>query len=297
MPTFGPGIAGSMTALFLTTAAAGLPPARQGPASEDRGGVGSSSVQKLETAEAQLAHADALRTSMRGKDGDAKSAARKAAIEAYRAVREYFGTDAKACSEASFHAGELLRSSNESSAALEEFQIAHERGKDSPFRVRAELEIAHIHRRGQDHEKALAAYEAVLADAAATPGQRDDASYWEGHVYLSSKRIDDARRAWQRVADTGEDPIDRIRAWDAIAGSFVDAGDLEGASGALEKCREVMAEAAAEETRLGERVRQALASMRSADDLQHAVLKREADKTSGKKTDESGRGDGRPKKK
>jgi tetratricopeptide (TPR) repeat protein len=213
---------------------------------------------------------------MRGKEGEAKVAARKSALEAYRAVREHWGSDAKACTEAAFHAGELLRSASDTAAALAEFQVARERGKDSPYRIRAGLEIAHIHRRGGDQERALAAYEAVLADAAATPGQRDDAAYWEGHVYASAKRIEDARRVWQRVGDTGEDPLDRIRAWDGIAGSYVDAGDLEGAAGALERCREATAEAAAEETRLGERVRRALASMRAADDLQRAVEKRDA---------------------
>ena len=163
--------------------------------------------------------------------------------------------------------------------ALAEFQIARERGKDSPYRVRAGLEIAHLHRRAQDVERALAAYEAVLTDAAATPGQRDDASYWEGHVYASAKRIEDARRVWQRLADTGEDPLDRIRAWDGIAASYVDAGDLEGAAGALERCREATAEVAAEETRLGERVRRALATMRAVDDLQRAVEKRDGKKS------------------
>jgi tetratricopeptide (TPR) repeat protein len=190
-----------------------------------------------------------------------------------------WSADAKACSEAAFHAGELCRSANDAAAALAEFQIARERGKDSPYRIRAGLEIAHIHRRAQDHERALAAYEAVLADAAATPGQRDDASYWEGAVYASAKRIDDARRAWQRVADGGEDPLDRIRAWDGIAGSYVGAGDLEAAAGAPERCREATADAAAEETRLGERVRRALASMRAVDDLQRAVEKRDGKKS------------------
>jgi tetratricopeptide (TPR) repeat protein len=250
--------------LFLCTVAAETPRA---------------TPQKLESAQAELAHADEVRSAMRGKEGEAKVAARKAAVEAYRAVREHWSTDAKACSEAAFHAGELLRSANDAAAALSEFQIARERGKDSPFRVRAGLEIAHIHRRAQDDERALAAYEAVLADAGATPGQRDDASYWEGAVYASAKRLDDARRAWQRVADGGEDPLDRIRAWDGIAGSYVDAGDLEAAAGALERCREATADAAAEETRLGERVRRALASMRAVDDLQRAVEKRDGKKS------------------
>jgi len=251
--------------LFLCAVAAVAPPRDATP--------------KLENAQAELDRADGLRSAMRGKEGDARTAARKSAVEAYRAVREHWSGEAKVCAEASFRAGELLRSANEAGAALAEFQVARERGKDSPYRVRAALEIGHIHRRARESDQALAAYESVLADAAATPGQRDDASYWEGNVYAAAKRVDDARRAWQRVADGGEDPLDRIRAWDEIAGSYVDAGDFEAAAGVLERCREANAEASAEETRLGDRVRRALASMRSADDLQRAVEKRDGKKS------------------
>jgi len=215
---------------------------------------------------------------MRGKEGEIRTANRRAAIDAYRAVREYFASDARACAEAAFRGGELLRSAEDANGAFTEFQIAVERGMDTPFRVRAELEIGHLHRRARDQAKALAAYEAVLVDAAATAGQRDDASYWTGHVYAAEGRIDDARRVWQRVADRGEDPLDRVRAWDCIAQSYVARDDLEAAAGALERCREALADAAAEETRLGDRVRTALASMRAVEELQRAVEKREKSK-------------------
>jgi tetratricopeptide (TPR) repeat protein len=234
---------------------------------------------------------------MRGKEGDERNTTRQAAVQAYKAVREYFTSDARACAEAAFRAGELLRSADDATGAFAEFQVARERGADTPFRVRAELEIAHLHRRARDHEQALASYEAVLTDAASTPSQRDDASYWTGHVYAAEKRVEDARRAWRRVADHGEDPLDRVRAWDCIALSHIDAGDLEAAAGTLEKCREAMAETSAEETRLGERVRNALSSMRSVDDLQRAVEKRDKAKAPGKKVEEGTAREGAEKKK
>jgi len=284
-PMKGSAIAGPVLSLLLTAAASAQMPAAEAPAAPRDAFPREEAVPKLENAAAQLAHATSLRSALRGKEGDARASARRAAIAAYQAVREYFGGDARACSEAAFRAGELLRSADDTPGALAQFEAARERAGDSPFRVRAGLEIGHIHRRAQDHEKALAAYEAVLADATATPGQRDDASYWAGHVYAASKRVEDARRTWQRVADGAEDPLDRIRAWDCIASSYVDAGDLEAAAGALERCREAMAESSAEETRLGERVRNALASMRAVDDLQRAVDKRDKGKTTRKKGD------------
>jgi len=281
----GPGFAGPVLSVLLTAStAAPAMPGEPGRVPDALAGL-EGTVPKLESASAQLAHAASLRSALRGKDGEAKDAARRAAIDAYRAVKQYFAGETHACAEAAFRAGELLRSADDVAGALAEFQSALERGADTPFKVRAGLEIAHLHRRAKDSAKALAAYEAVIADPGATPGQRDDASYWTGQVYASEKRVDDARRAWQRVADKGEDPLDRVRAWDCIATTYVDAGDLEAAAGTLEKCRESLSEASAEETRLGERVRNALAAMRAVGDLQRAVEKRDRAKASDKKVD------------
>jgi tetratricopeptide (TPR) repeat protein len=303
-PMKSPGFTGPALFLLLTASVPAVPghpgpgvltPHLRAPESfADERGEG---VPHLESAQAQLAHAASLRSSMRGKEGDARNAARKSAIEAYRAVREFFASDVRACAEAAFHAGDLLRAANDPAAALAEYQIARERGGDSPFRIRACLEIAHLHRRAQNHKEALAAYEAVIADPASTPRQRDDASYWAGHVYAAQKRIEDARRAWQRVADSAEDPLDRVRAWDCIALTYVEAGDLEAAAGTLEKCREGLSEVSVEETRLGERVRDALSTMRAIDDLQRAVEKRDKAKADGKKVESETARDGDAKKK
>lgn len=241
-------------------------------------------VPRLESAQAQLKYAGTQKLALRGLEGDARNGARKVAVQAYRAVRENWPADAAACAESAFRAGELLRSASETQAALAEFAIARERGGDSPFRVRAILEIGNVQRRAQNHQEALAAYEAVLADAAATQRQRDDASLWAGHVYAALDRHDDARRAWQRVADTAEDPLDRVRAYDCLALALIEKGDLEGAAGTLERCREALSEASAEESKLGERVRNALLGMRANDDLEKAVAKRDKEKSDGKKS-------------
>jgi len=108
-------------------------------------------VPRLETSAAQLAHAAACKTAMRGKAGEALESARAAAIEAYRAVREHFASDARACAEASFRAGELLRAASDPAAAIAEFQLARDLGAETPFRVRAMLEIGHVHRRARKH--------------------------------------------------------------------------------------------------------------------------------------------------
>jgi tetratricopeptide (TPR) repeat protein len=244
---------------------------------------GAAPVPKKESAQAQLQYAQMLRQTMRGMEGDARNGARKSAIAAYRAVHEYFPGDAAACAEGAFRAGELLRAANENEAALAEFAIARDKGTGTPFRGRGLLEIGHVERRTQKYQEALLAYEAVLSDAGTTQRQKDDASLWAGHVYAALKRPDDAHRAWQRVADSAEDPIDRIKAFDCMAQAAIEKGDLDGASALLEKCHEAVAEAASEETRLGDRVRNALSGMRAHDELQRAIEKRDRAKNEVKK--------------
>ena len=231
-------------------------------------------VPKRPTAREQLDYATGLKTGLRGQTGPARDEGRAAAVRAYRAVRELFPAEAPVCAEAAFRAGELLRSSGDNGAAVTEFRYAREHGGETPFRVRALLEIGHVERRAQRFQEALTAYEGVSTDAAATPGQKDDASLWAGTVYAELGRPDDARRAWTRVAESAEDPLDRVRAYDQLALAAVGRGDLEGAAGLLERCREALADSAAEETKLGERVRNAVADMRAHDAVQRAVAKR-----------------------
>ncbi|MBL8862483.1 MAG: hypothetical protein JNK02_10790 [Planctomycetes bacterium] len=231
-------------------------------------------VERRESARAQLEQADLLRRALRSAPEAGRAAARLRVAEAYRAVREHFPGDAAACAEAAFRRAELLRQAAELETARAEYAIARERGAGTPWRVRAALELGHLERRAGRRPQALGAYEAVIADAAASPGQRDEAALASARVLAELGRSADAIRVWSRVADHGDDPLDRIRAHDAWAGELLERGDLEGSAGVLARCREALADAAQEESRLGERVRAALASMRTIEELARAVAKR-----------------------
>ncbi|MBL8857313.1 MAG: hypothetical protein JNL28_02255 [Planctomycetes bacterium] len=233
-----------------------------------------STTPRQENAKAQLEHATSVKKAMRGAEGEARERARDEAVRAYRAVREYFAGDVALCAEAAFRAGELLRSTDDTAGAQAEFTFARDRGAGTDFRVRAMLELAHLERRAKHAQPAIAAYESVIAEETATARQKDDARLWLGRMFADLERVPDARRVWQKVADKGDDPLDRIRAFDLIASSLVDSGDLEGAAGMLERCRESLSEVSAEETRLGERVRSSLAAMRSIEQLARAIEKR-----------------------
>lgn len=249
-------------------------PARAAPAAAREAPV--RSLEKLGSAKDELARADRMRREMRGTSGDDRLARRKLAVEAYRSVREHFPQDLATVAEAAFRAGELLRAAGEVDAARNELQVALAKGASTPFRVRARMELGQIARRSKDPQAALEAFDAVIADAEASQRQKDDALLWSGRAYADLGRGDDARRAWQRVADGAEDPLDRVRAFDWTALAYVDSGDLEAAAGALERCRDALADVAAEETKLGERVRNALADMRAHDDLARAIAERDA---------------------
>jgi len=241
------------------------------------------SVRKLESARAQLDSADELRRGLRGVDAAARTDARARAAAAYRAVREHFPSDSPECAEAAFRRADLMRLSGDVESARADFALARERGAGTPWRVRAALELGHMERRSKRLSEALSAYEAVIADPSSAPGQRDDASLWTGRVLADLGRADDALRTWTRVADQGDDPLDRIRAYDLWAQELVTRADLEGAAGVLERCREKLADAAQEESRLGERVQAALAGMRAVEELARAVEKREREKKEGGK--------------
>lgn len=277
-------IATTATGLICLIAAA--VPCRAAATAERAAWSDGAAVQKFDTPKAQFEHATSLKKALRGLDGEARDRARSEAVAAYRAVREYFGNEAALCSEAAFRAGELLRTADDLAGALAEFGIARDRGAGTDFRVRAMLEIGHVERRAKHSQPAITAYEAVVADNTSSARQKDEALLWVGRVYADLERFTDARRVWQKVADKGDDPLDRIQAFDQIASVLVETGDLEGAAGVIKRCNEALADVSQEETKLGDRVRAALGSMRSVDQLARAVEKRKQGADANDKKDE-----------
>lgn len=257
-----PGVLGLLLAVFASVGARG------GDEGDELG-----RIRRLESARAQLDFARRHKLAFRRAVEEERGFLRTRAVEAYRAVRVYHPEEPATCAEAAFRAGEILRAAGSFDEALAEFAWARARGV-GPFRVRAQLEIGHIQRRVGRPSEALDAYLAVVADANASAGLRDEALLWAGRVRADEGRNDDARRMWERVAEAGEDPVDRIRAYDYLALLWVVAGDPEAAAGVLDRCRRALSDVALEETKRGERVRKALVRMRVVEALQRAVENR-----------------------
>jgi tetratricopeptide (TPR) repeat protein len=230
-------------------------------------------VPRMASAGAQLAHARSLKQRMNAHPGGELAAWRRRAVEAYRAVR-LFHPDARALAvEAAFRAGEILRAAGDEAEALAEFRWAAEHGAGE-FRVRARLEIGHLHRRALRFQEALEAYLDVGGDPAASAARREDAWLWAGTAWKRLGSVEEARGAWRRVAERGTDPLARITAFDELGLSYVEASELEGAAGVLDQCLGALSASALEETERGERVRNALLRMRVVEELSRAIARR-----------------------
>jgi len=212
---------------------------------------------------------------------------RERAVEAYRAVRVHHPRARAAGAEAAFRAGELLRAAGEPARALAEFEVAGELGENTAFRARARLEIGHLHRRARRAQPALDAYLRVASDPTAARTHRDEAWLWAGLLWREAERLDDARRAWRRVAEHGVDPLDRIRAFDRLGLLWIDGGDLEAAAGVLDECARALGGQASEETPQGARIRRGLGRMRVAAELARRIEQRKALKGSGEEDRET----------
>jgi tetratricopeptide (TPR) repeat protein len=227
-----------------------------------------------EPAQAALARAMALRGEWRAAPAAQQPALREQALEAFRSVRRQYPFAREVCAEASFRAGELLRAAGDADAARREWLIAADQPPGITFRDRARLELAHLDRRAGRLESALQLLSQIELDPLARSALREEAAHWCGAIEQSRGRMSDARRAWRRLALMAEDPLVRIRAYDRMALTWLEESDLEAAAGVIEECRRACAELALEETRTGERVRTALATMRTLELLPGLIAQR-----------------------
>lgn len=236
-------------------------------------------VPRMDTPARQLAHARRLKGERGERPASEWERWTLRAVDAYRAVRRYHPRASATVAEAAFRAGELLAAIGRRAEALDELGIAARRGAGTPFRARARLEAGHLHRRAGELDDALGAYLEVAGDARAAPGHRDDAWYWAGRAWKARGRVRDARRAWRNVAERGVDPVDRLRSFDEIGTSWLEADDLEAAAGVLHECLRALSPIALEETRTGRRVRLALARMNLVEELPKAIESRMRSRT------------------
>jgi tetratricopeptide (TPR) repeat protein len=230
-------------------------------------------VPRQADARSQIRFAASIRREGKGLKGDDRIEHLKKVAAGYQAVGAYFPDSKTECAEALFRLGEVRRTLGDRAGALEAFEGVAANGSHRRFAARSLLEIGHLHRRSKEGAKAIEAYARVVAQFPDEKGYRDDAWMWTGAVHASARDHASARAAWLKVAEQGEDPVDRIRAHDRIAGAYLAEGKNAEAVSTLERCRAAFAEMAEEATSRGSRVKRALAAMKSAPKVADALAK------------------------
>ncbi len=231
-------------------------------------------------AKAQLRKADEARRAIRGK-GVARREGAEIAAAAYEAVLSHFPDAKSETSTAAFRLGELRRQLGDLEAAKKAFAQVVAIGGDRRLSARAVLETAHVLRRAKELGKAMDAYRRVATDFADEAPTRDDALYWIGSLHAQAKDLGKAREAWQAVADRGADPLDRVRAFDRIARTWIQQDDLKEAARTIEAAKLALHDVAADPSTRGARVRKALDRMKAVRDLERRQGKPEAGKDAG----------------
>lgn len=231
-----------------------------------------SEVEKQGDAKAQLKFASALEHKSRGLKGEDRKAHLKSVAEAYAAVPRYFAEASAECTEAAFRLGSVRRSLGDRDAALIAFEKAVELKGNRKFAARALLEIAHLSRRAKNFSEAAKIYEKLPKEFGDLADQTDTALIWAGKMRLANKENDAARLNWQTVAEKSNDPIDRVKAFDLIASSYIAEGKNAEATQIVDKCRTQLLPLAEDSSAKGLRVKKALQNMKSASKLNAPML-------------------------
>jgi tetratricopeptide (TPR) repeat protein len=252
---------------WLATAVNAPPaPAVQAGARDDGSGstapkrAPSKGVEKAPDAKQQLKRADEARRLVRGK-GEERRAAVEQALASYNAVLEYYPEAKHEVSMGLFRIAELKRSLGLLDDAREAFRKVVELGADRKLSARALFESAHIYRKSREFGKALEMYRKTAVEFNDVASTRDDSLYWIGTLHMQNKDYEKARESWRAVAERGADALDRVRAFDRIAGSFLKQGKTDTATQTIQEAKQALHEAASEPSSHGARVKKALDRM------------------------------------
>lgn len=231
---------------------------------------------KQTDAKAQLKYASSLKKGVRGLKGEERRAKLKEVAEAYSAVSRFFPESLTEVAESHFRVGEIRRSIQDRDGALISFEKAIESKGHRKFGARAALEIGHLHRKAKKYPEAATSYLRAAREFSEQADPRDEGLLWAGKVKLLLKEAEAARGFWKEVAEKGADPLDQVKAWDLIAGSYLAEGKNAEASAAVEQCRHTLASAAEEPSSKGARVKKAIEKMKSAKKIDPSLAEADA---------------------
>jgi len=216
---------------------------------------------------AALADASAAKRAAQKLEGEARADALSGVAERYAGIAAAESYAAAERAEAAFRGGELLRTLDRHQQADESFQRAVLLGEDSQkgreFAARGLLERAHLKRRANDIEGALALYAEVTRRFA---DQRRSAAYgrtWSGKVQLKAGHLDEAAKHMLGFAEAyPEFAVEAVRNADLLAVAQAEGGDETGARDTIERVRREVQPVVAKGGKEAEAVQAALDGLR-----------------------------------
>jgi tetratricopeptide (TPR) repeat protein len=243
-------IAGMVLVLFLS----GFASTQEQSGSQDR----------AQQAAERLRESWALKKTSYKKEPQIKEEILLKTVESYQAIVHEFPENKEICAEASFRAGEILRTLKKPDEAKKAFQKAHAVEPEGEFAARALKEIGHLHRRVKEYDQALSFYRRVMEECSEHKDCCADALTWIGKVYLKQEQYEKARTTLIGFVDRfPEFPDEAIRNIDLAAGSLLQEGNAEEARALLAKWRQHFESQLGKDDRLDKKIKKALERMKT----------------------------------
>lgn len=262
-------LAGDATAVKAASAWGdpSAPAARDAAADEVAGAVDEAGVA---AGRAALAAASASKQAAYKLSGDAKESALLEAAQHYGAVADEASHGVHERAEGAFRAGELLRARGQVEQAVERFVQAMtlgrgaESGRAREFAARGLLEQAHVLRRDDRSDEAVALYRRVAADFPDQDHVAAQGTSWACKLLLRLDRVDEAGVLAQGFAASHpSEPVEAVRTVDEWAAVLVQDGRLDEARAAVERLRaELEPVTSGDDEKMAQRVADALAALR-----------------------------------
>jgi len=220
-----------------------------------------------EAGRAALKDASAAKRAVKGLEDEEREQALLAVAARYEAIAERADYAVPERTEAAFRGGEILRTLKRMDAADARFAQAVTLGEDVQdargFASRALLEQAHLLRRADDSEGALALYAEVGRRFADQRRSSAHAKSWTGKLLLRDGQLQQGADVLQAFADEfPEYATEAVRNADTVAVAWLESGDESAARTTLAWIQGRMDPLLAEGGRQAELIRQALERMR-----------------------------------
>ncbi len=244
-------------------------------------------------AKAQMKAAYAVKKQSHKKEGDEKQRILLAAVEEYRKVLSMFPDDREQGALATFRIGEIHRTLRDTEAATRAFQAVLTFDEQHKTVARAFLELGHLARRDKRIDAAVQLYEQVVRQCPEVRDQGARALTWIAKCKLTQKFFDEARQPLRTIIDDYTDETKTaLSAYDLLAKTYIDEGNLKMAAEILGQCREryERLEASGDKAYLG--IGDRIAKLKSWKKLEEARREASGDDEADESEDDSTEGGG-----